>query len=246
MPIAMAIPAGLAALKLGGAAAAGGGAGALGALAGPLISGGFSAFGAFKQNQAAESLSRETRDWLQMMSGSAHQREVADLRAAGLNPILSATGGAGSSTPSAPTAPVVNELGEAFSSAMSVRMNQEQLANMRSQRALNEAQGENVRAQAALTRAATPVPAAIGDTATAIRDWLTRGTPGAGPSGPGLGPRLRDATPGLEPVRSEATDLMEWISNSARSLGLNADRLWESFQQWRRDNRDRALEERDR
>lgn len=40
------------------------------------------------------------RDWQTYMSNTAHRREVEDLRLAGLNPILSGTGGMGASTPS--------------------------------------------------------------------------------------------------------------------------------------------------
>ncbi|WP_158296414.1 hypothetical protein [Candidatus Vesicomyidisocius calyptogenae] len=40
------------------------------------------------------------RSFQSYMSDNAHQREVNDLRKAGLNPILSSTRGAGASTPS--------------------------------------------------------------------------------------------------------------------------------------------------
>lgn len=43
--------------------------------------------------------SQKNRDWQEMMSNTAHTREVADLRRAGLNPILTATGGSGASSP---------------------------------------------------------------------------------------------------------------------------------------------------
>lgn len=46
----------------------------------------------------------KNRDWQKMMSDTAHQREVRDLQAAGLNPVLSAMGGNGAAVGSGATA----------------------------------------------------------------------------------------------------------------------------------------------
>jgi len=52
-----------------------------------------------------------------MLRNTAHQAEVADLRAAGLNPILTATGGSGASTPSVASPTVSSSPGVDFAGA---------------------------------------------------------------------------------------------------------------------------------
>lgn len=53
----------------------------------------------FNASEAAKN-----RDWQRMMSDTAHQREIADLKSAGLNPVLSVMGGQGASTTTGATA----------------------------------------------------------------------------------------------------------------------------------------------
>lgn len=109
----------------------------------PLIQGASTLLGGVIQNTASAKQAQNQMDFQAEQTGSAHQREVKDLLAAGLNPILSGTGGGGASSGSGAFGPQTNALGDAVSSAASARSLNETIQNLRSQTAYTETQNEN-------------------------------------------------------------------------------------------------------
>lgn len=81
-----------------------------------IAAGGAGIIGGIMQNRANESMAQRQMDFQQAMSNTAHQREVKDLRAAGLNPILSVHGGA--STPNGTMANMVNPFSDLANTAL--------------------------------------------------------------------------------------------------------------------------------
>lgn len=123
--------------KSAGSALSGAGLGAaIGSIGGNILS--------YHENKK---LAQEQRDWQERMSNTAHQREVNDLLAAGLNPVLSANSGASVGAGSAGNVST-SDFGATINNSRALKMQQEL---QKSTIAKTEAEADYLREQAIKT-----------------------------------------------------------------------------------------------
>lgn len=137
-----------------------------------LGSGIVSAYGAHRQNEANVSLAQRQMDFQERMSSTAYQRATADMRKAGLNPLLAYSQG-GATSPSGASAHMHNVTQAGVSSALEATKTNLELQMLKAQTeiAQNTARVGSVQADIAET-----VVGSVGAAASAAKDvmpWLT-------------------------------------------------------------------------
>lgn len=139
--------------------------GALGSLGSGLLAGAGSYYGQLSANATNQDMAQQQMDFQERMRSTQYQTTVADLKKAGLNPMLAYTNG-GAGTPSGAMAHVENAASAGINSALSAATVRANLDKIKAETDAADATAKNQTSQAAVN--AVTVPKIVQDTQTSM------------------------------------------------------------------------------